>query len=331
MRLPDVFKNISTLLSKPMSNIRYRNMTEDMANDLLDDAKWGLTMIVDLFSQLSDKEQIELYNRVKSEIQSHVELNKALGKECVFFIESIDKNLEGKARSFGFFKSLMITTHKMIDAITDLRKHTNDIFKDKEGVMIGDAQVSHGILIGCISTAMIYADFCAFLIAIFSHVISKQEHPIVPKFIIEKVIKHGGICINLINQSTNTPTGINIINTIINIRNRGNDFRLSNGNVVRDNFVITGTAAVYAFIAAFSLFVASFSSICEHIVSWRHDYYEMMKERKKWLENHVANIKLSLENVDKNDPQYVKTIQIIAYYEDKIAEYEKKLNKYYGE
>lgn len=331
MRLPDIFRNISTILSKSSSGIRYSNVTEDMVNDQLDDVKWGLTMLIELFGKLSDKDQVELYLRVKQELKINSNLNTILGKSCTDFIQNIDSKLVGKARSLGFMRSLLLTSQRLTETVDDLRKHTKEIFNNKEGIVIGEAQVTHGILLGCISTCMVFTDFCMFIIAIFSHVISKQNNPNIPKYMIEKVMKHGEMCIELINTLSNTMNGSKIINTIMDIKNRGIDFRLTSGEVIRSNFNNSIAANGGIFLSLVGVAVTFFSTIGEHIVSWRHEHYEMMKERKIWLENHVANIKLSLENMDKNDPQYIKTLQIIQYHEDKLAEYEKKLNKYYGE
>lgn len=331
MKLSDIFRNISTILSKPVSSVRYRNISEETINDQLDDIKWSLGMVIELFGLLSDQEQLKLYNQVKEELRVNVNLQSILGKQCISFIESIDKNLEGKARQFGFFKSLIITTQRLINTVDDLRSNTKEILNGKNGIMMGDAQISHGMLFGCIGTGMIFTDFCMFLIAIFSHVISKQRNPDIPKYMIEKVVKHGDVCIHLINQMTNSPTGIQVINIITNIRKRGTDFKLNSSDLVRSNFDNSVSANGGVFFAVLGFLIDGISSIGEHFVSFRHEYYEMMKERKKWLENHVANIRMSLENVDKNDPQYLKTLQIIVYYEDKIAKYEKKLEKYYGE
>lgn len=331
MKISDVLRTISTTLSKPISDIRYKNISEDMVNDQLEDMKWSLSIAQDIFSQLSDEQSLRLYDEVKSELKMNSVIVNAVGKDCTRFILDIDKNLSGKAKALGFFKSMIITTNSLITTLSDLQKHTKEIFGDKKGIMVGDIQMSHGLLLGMINTAMIYVDFMMFIVAIFSHVISKSKRPIIPKYMTDRVATNGDICISLINKIVNSPTGMSVLSIIMNMKRKGTDFKMASGDAIRQNLDQSAAESGTIIFAVLYKALGFLNAIGNYFIDFRHTWYEMMKERKKWLENHVANIKMSLEGMDKNDPAYVKTLGIIAYYEDKIASYDKKLNEYYNE
>ncbi len=331
MKIFDVLRTISSTLSKPTSEIKYRNISEDSIREQLEDIKWSLNITKDIFDQLSEGQQLALYNEVKSQLKMNSIIVTAIGKPCTSFILDIDRKLVGKARALGFFKSISVTTDRIITMVADLQTNTKEIINNKEGFIVGDIQMSQALLLGSIGIANIYVDFCMFLIAIFSHVMTKSKRPDVPKYMVQKITKNGDLCIDLINQVVNSPVGLPIVNIIMNIKKRGTDYKLSSADVLRSNLDSSTAANGGLILSTVAKALNALSLIGETYVDWRHQHYEMMKERKKWLENHIANIRLSLDGVDPNDPEYAKTLKIISFYEDKVAKYDKKLSDYYGE
>lgn len=58
---------------------------------------------------------------------------------------------------------------------------------------------------------------------------------------------------------------------------------------------------------------------------YKLDKYERNKETKEWLEQHVSLLRMDLEGMDPSSPQYTKTLQIIQAYDDKIADYDRRI------
>lgn len=331
MKLSEIFRSITSILAKPLSNLKYKTISIDNVNAQLEDLKWDLTIVDDTYNQLTDKQLTEMYSRVLNRIKSDPMIIKALGVQVTDFITSIDKHLSGRARSFGFLKSLKFTNKAIMNLVDDLQDNVGMVFANNDGVVVGDTQVSHGLFFGAMELANTYSKFNSYLIAVFSHIISMTQSTTdaMPKYMAEYLVKNGSMYIELLNTVTNSPNGVPILNTIINIKKKGTDFKLADSSTVQQHLVAMPIIAATA-LTAFVLGMFNISMFGEAYVSIRHSIYEWEKNRKKWLENHVANIRLNLENVDINDPEYVKTLKIIIYYDDKIAEMDKSIQAYYN-
>ena len=71
-----------------------------------------------------------------------------------------------------------------------------------------------------------------------------------------------------------------------------------------------------------------FSAIGNLIVDYKIDRNNRDKEIKEWLENHVALLRLDLEDPNKNSAEKAKLIKIIKAYDEKIAEYDERIRKF---
>jgi hypothetical protein len=331
VKLSDIFKTISIKLSKPLSDIRYKSVSEENIKGLIEDIKWSLSSVDEAYSQLPEKQLNELYNRVTNKLRQDPASFKIIDRNVVNTILNYDKLLKGRARSMGFFKAMMFTSKALIQMLDQIQANIDVIVADKKGVMVGDIQISHGLLFGAVETANIVSLYNGYLLAIFSHVISNMVNNAVPKYMGEFVIKYSETYIELINQITNSSNGVPVISTIINLKKKGTDFRLADSTTVQHNLTADLAANGGIFVTILANVLNWTTHIAERYADYRHIYYENMKDRKKWLEQHVGNIRLILENMDPNDPEYVKTVKILAYYDDKIAELDKKINDYYSE
>jgi hypothetical protein len=339
VNLSESLKSISSTLSKPLSDIKYKTVTEESINAQLEDTAWALKIAESAMTSLTEKQFNAAYARILNRLKMEVPVLNAIGKPAADWIMSIDKNLQGKAKTLGLYKALLLTSKNMYEMIEQLQSSLTTILTDKGGVVVNDMQVSHSILFGAIESAKTHSSMNSYLLAVISHIISmpKSGDDGIPKYMLDFLVKNGPSYIELVNTTCNSNE--NVVAQIMSLRKNGVDFSLG-GNDTKKGFSIgplltmlgkvLKNPKVIALIVAFTL-ILSKGWIGEKYIDIRHSYYEWLKERKKWLEIHVANIKLSLEDMDENDPEYIKTQKIAAFYDDKIADIEKKLQDYYND
>ena len=345
MKLFDKIKAISSTLSKPFSNMKYKTISVESIQAQIEDVKWSLTNTDAALSLLDEKQFDAAYERVLNKLRTDHHATKAFGKPAVEFITDIHKHLEGKARNIGLYKSMTLTSETFGKMLDELQTNLPSLMLNREGIVINDIQISHVLFLGVIESIQIYSSMTGYLIALMSHVMSasKSDHyASLPKYMVDYLAKYGTKYIECINDMCNNP-GASIVSQIDPIRKKGVDFRMV--SETDDN--VGGLGALAAIgaslgaislakwmiglgIAAFATGVVNIPLIGEKYIEMRHEWFELNKQRKKWLESHVANMKLSLEGVNENDPEYLKLQKIIVFYDDELARLDKKLQKYYN-
>lgn len=335
MKLNDAFKTIIAVLSKPLSSIKAATVSEESLVAQIEDIRESLIMCDVALGSLSEKHFNTMYTKVVERLKFEPLIVKAIGKDVTNVILSIDKELKGKAKSLGLYKALMLSNKNSIAMLDKLKDQLPMILGDKHGISIIDLQISHSVVIGAIESSNVYATVQMYLVAILGALLNMPTmgDATIPKYIAEYFVKKFNVFLSVIDQQCNTPD--TLILSITNLKKHGLDLKFTNG--IKSNFVLEIPAIAVAigkvlpYVVLFAAAVMSYPLMAESYVELRHAYYERLKDRKKWLEGYVAQIKMSLEDVDPNDPEYVKWQKIIAYYTDKIAELDKKIQSYYNE
>jgi len=338
----DSLKSISSSLSKPLSSAKYKTITEESIRAQLEDTTWSLSTSDSAINSLSEKQFNVMYSRVHHSLKMDVSVANAIGKPAVAFLLGIDKNLIGKARNLGLYRALLQTSKELSKMVTSLQDNLPMIFVDKSAIVMNDIQVSHTIYFGAIESAQIYSSMNGYLLAVFSHILSmkKSGTDSLPKYMTEYLVKNGPVYVELINQMCSN--GDTAISQITSLRKQGTDFRLAGNGGVQSGInpllepampILAAIAkSVWTYVGVFAATaIIAYPWLSEAYVDYRHLHYERLKERKKWLESHIANIKLELEGADPNDPDMVKNMKIIAFYDDEIANLDRKINSYYEE
>lgn len=333
MKISDILRSIAATLSKPLAAIKFKTISAESIHSQIEDAKWALSVADAAYNLLSEKQLNMLYTKVLTKLKMDVVVMKSVGRPATDFIVGIDKNLNGRARTVGFINALRATSASMVKMLDTLNDNVDKILSDKDGIVMNDIQVSHGILLGAIESAKIYSSMNSYLLAIFSHVISMAgvNDDSLPRYMSEYIAANGEVYIRLINLMTNTPGSYPVLNKIADIKKRGLDIKLAGTSDAHRHLSGEAIGQDDLLFSIFAILIAPIAWIGEAYVDYRHTYYERLKERKKWLESHVANIKLSLEDADPNDPEYVKTKKVVQFYDDKISEIDKKIAKYESE
>lgn len=328
-KLSDIFKSITSVLTKPFADIKYRNITEESVRAQIEDTRWGITSVAEAYSALSDKQLNKIFVIVEHRLKFEPNVVKS-AHHIDLFINQIPKELKGRAKSLGFFKSLDMTSKQLLKLLDKMDEHVPMLVTGKEGILINDMQISHAVFFGMLETIKAYYTINSYLLAIFSHIATmpKQGNTAIARYMVDYIFKHQELFFDTIDQMCNQ-NGDLLMTQVANIKKQGMDFRLTAPNAMTNRLATTTIVVL-----SLSTFVASFLAIPyigEKYVEFRYKWFEYLKEQKKWLEHHVANLKLAAEDTDPNDPEYVKLQKIIMYYDDKIAELDKKIQKFYEE
>jgi len=337
MRLNDALKAISLVFKKSSDRLTTIKMTKENLSAMIEDNRSMLSIIDATIFSFDTTQQKVIFNKALASINSNREVRRYISHGTLDFIAKMPSKLQGKARSFdpsplGAIAQTSIIMNKFLE---DLASNMDAIMEKNESITINNTKISQGILVGAIEAASIYCNFVTYLFATMSNIITGKNLDTTPKYIYEYIDKHGDTFINIVNQLCNMTGRYSVINDITNLRNKGVDFKFTAneevGAVNVSKFIGDVIDIENIFITVFSLMFRPFSFFGEIYVDIRHDHYARMKERKAWLESHVALLLMDMENEDKNSERYTRLVKVIEYYTEQLSKYDKKLSKYYEE
>lgn len=121
------------------------------------------------------------------------------------------------------------------------------------------------------------------------------------------------------------------LNNIRKLRSKGADLILgANGSFSFTNFVNRGfyTPDILDTLLSAISCLNIFSAVGNLIDDYKIDRNNRNKEIKEWLENHVALLRMDLEDPNKDSKEKAKLLQIIKAYDEKIAEYDERIKKF---
>lgn len=331
MKITQVFQNLFALLEKSKTEIKFKTITQDSLRKQIGDTQMFLKSVDAAWSELKTSQLEELYSKVCLKLKSEPALTKTLGSLTVEFILNMPSNLKNRANHLGVIKSIDEANKIIARLMTELEDNVDKIISDdNKGIIINDVKLSHGLFLGVLQSSKMFAEFNCYFLAIMGHILTSKNGVItLPRYVVDYISSNGAQYLQLINHVCNVSGRYSVINEITHVKEKGLDFKFgvaADGVHVRQIFSTLGIENI--FLSIFSLFIRPIALIGEVYVDMRHSYYQGVKEKKKWLESHTALIKMELEGVDPNSPKYVETQKMITYYEDKIAELDKKVQSY---
>ena len=127
---------------------------------------------------------------------------------------------------------------------------------------------------------------------------------------------------------------LNIIKDIEYIKSKGADNPLLTDGIVNNTKNFNIEIKTEHFLFATSIFLGIYFTykllrlLGEQWGIIMHKSYLKRKELKEWMESHVAKLKLDLQDINQNDPQYQKLLKVIELYDEKIKSYDESINAY---
>lgn len=324
------------------------------------------TLFKDL-TKMHDIDRDVLKDFVKAEIDGHKNFTKALKSmtkvDMDKFQERISvilpsakvkavsswmeykKSLQTRASQVEhakMFDSIVRTREAMISILEDISKKFNQIF-DSEMISVTNLKKSQIATLGFIAHSIILSNWSLYMWTLLSSLVDGSETEI-PKYRLDFISKYTKETVDIVNGIMSNEKA-SVADGVLKLRSKGADTPLAVNGVSNINITIIDPAYIsiaatvgYIVLAGISMaliimiglkLVSSlFRMGREHLETAAYESYLKNKEMKEWLEAHVAKLRMELQSVNPNDPQYQKMLKIIDVYDEKIRDLDEKINEY---
>lgn len=319
--IEDALDGIKKANDKNIKNI----IKKDDLRDLLSTTLASAQTSVDILSGEKD-----LWNETATFCMNYLPKSSSPAKDVV---KNYLKQLKGKAavaESKGFLMSLLQANMLQLELLNEASNNFNTLVQD-DSITLYNTRVSIYLFIYYLQQAELLSNFTNYLVTFIVQAVRHHESDI-PKYRIVYLSDHVDAVSRLVSDILNNMNKYDIVEAIKTLRNKFEDIELNSETNMRrfspDSLISIGSL-VYDGVQALFKWVPKL--IYDPLVmfdDFKRHKYEKQKEEKAWLEQHVAILKMELEGVDKTSPEYIKTSKIIEAYDDKITDYDKKINKF---
>lgn len=318
MKLEDLQKDIRKVL---ISKNKHAVITRSSVIKRIDMATASLKNFRLIGSSLSPEHDKIIWNFIETEGKQH--------PYAAIYAEFVHK-LEGQAAQ-NERKSPMRTCDQVagrfITTLDDITDKVPRMFDDK--MNLNSMRFSHLAILGTVELCEQFAKTCVYLYQGIAHEII-QETPEPPRYRYKYVHDHLQTLVNVTNwvYRGNGPIAYEV--ALKELRNANNDILIADDNgdpntkffnmnkVSRNTSSFLGSAMQNPFFILGKLWV-----------EWERRRISKLEQEREWIESNVALLKLKLENVDRDSPEYTKREKVVERYEGIISELDRKINKYY--
>lgn len=202
-----------------------------------------------------------------------------------------------------------------------------DTVLEEDKVTIYNARLSQLAVLGLIRQSDKVASFSSFL---YAYLVRLSSHSVasIPKYREVYLIDNLTTVTRAISDMMDKKGSYYFLRSVSDLRRQQQDlvvgatgkFDFFNFSSTR-GFSISILDNIMSALSCLNIFGAAMDAWDDY----QQDKYEKNKEIKEWLENHNALLRMDLDSMDKSDPKYQKTVEIIKAYDDKIAEYDQKI------
>lgn len=326
MGMFDVFDRLATALTHCVKrDVSIKSLRQEDVADLI---KTNISIHNNICSCLhvrNDKDMNDWYNStLKTVLAQSRERSKDIYTEFV-------KGLRGKAlrvEEKRFMESIYDVNLSFTKILTELNNNLDELFEKKK-VDIYDTRMSQIAILGILKNSDCVANFSLYLYSFLTRVGKSSDS--IPRyrdvFMEENVAKVAMIT----NQVLDKKGPYEFLSNVRKLRSKGADLILgANGTFSFTNFINRGFYTpdiIDALLSALSC-LNIFAAVGNWIDDYKIDRNNRDKEIKEWLENHVALLRMDLEQADKSSKEYAKLEKIIKAYDEKIAEYDERIKKF---
>lgn len=324
MGVADTIKNKFTELFKDLTGID--DIERDTLKDLIDTEAEGHKSFVKIVSSLTKND----LDKMKQKLSIAIPSSKV---KTVSYWQEYQKSLQNKGNQLEYnrmFDSIIKTRTVYGKIMSDISSKLSKIFDDYTPIQ--NIRKSQYLVLSLLVQSIILSNWSLYMWTLLSSVIDGTAEEI-PKYRLDFIAKHNKSVIDCVN-GTLANEKIDIIDSLMKLKEKGQDTVATNDGVVNKNFAITTTTVVLG-ISQIFLAAAAIYGIYS-LIRWNqermevaaHEKYLKNKEMKEWLEAHVAKLRMDLQEMNPNDPQYQKTLKIIEAYDEKIRDLDQKINEY---
>ena len=279
-----------------------------------------------------DKEPVKVLNEYRTLFDEKYASSKYKEVTCwKDYVKSL--NTKGSTMEASCFLSSVMEMLKIYaKALEGIKKDITYIFPD-ELTNIKELRKSQIGVIACIDRGATVCNWSLYMTMLIFNVIVDSTDDI-PKYRLIFIRDNTKVVAETAN-SVLTQGSLDFVGYAKMLRNKGLDTKMSiNGILTKDAFDVPYIGAV-AIPVAILFGISAILAIRrlsrytqEYLETRNHNEYLRNKEMKEWLEAHTARLRMTLNGVNPNDPQYQKTLKIIDTYDEKIRDLDEKINSY---
>jgi len=326
MALP-IDKLDSAVTAGLAAKTKFATITKEQILDHLDTNRQSLLSGMTFISNLEPflpkmKQEIMLVRNPDLKTQFGVHLYQQIAKSLIGTASKMESN--------SLFASFMMAA-QTYNSITDQIIRGIDDFVAGKTLTIFSTKMSHAVILGLAEEADFYGKY---LVSLESAIVSSicTDVPAPAPYLVEFMNTNFKRFADLTNRIINSGAEKNFVNALRDYVKNGTDILLvGNENVSNVKFAKVSLGKLPPDLLASS---AEGIGIFRGIGNWFFDRKDRKMRKldaeRKLLKAQVDLMKLDLDNVDPNTPEYQRMAKIIANYQGMIAKMDRELDEYYS-
>lgn len=322
--MASIFSSLASGLTRIVKDtVKLRSIRKDDLQKLLRDNIEGHQKMEYILSIHSDKDMKNwMMDTVKPALKNNQSKAKGIYEEYI-------KQLRGKAsgeertRPMGSLLKANASFGKLLEEIS---KKIDKLF-EQDSIDVFNVRMSHLAILGIIRQSDMVLNFTMYLYSFMVRAASRSTVSI-PKYREVYLIDKCDRVSSIVSQLLDKKGPYNFLQEVETIRRKNADVVLGatgsfnfEGFAIISNYTTSFLDNLASALSCLNIFGAALDAWDDYKLS----KYERNKETKEWLENHVALLRMDMEDMDKTSPEYNKILSIIKAYDDKIADYDKAI------
>lgn len=254
-------------------------------------------------------------------------------RKSVIFYQAIYKEMQfasKKAMDERFMGAIVDTLAAYAVVLDEVSKNIDNIFQNKS-INLFNTKVSHAVVFGMIADAEIFCKFVDW----FNTLMMSEMIPALPGILpyqlkyLEAAVK---VVPALINRVVNGRFNSTFVAGIMNYKNGGSDVLVVNGdNQSNAKFAKIAGNVTDSDIESGARGISLFKKIGDWWVTLKDEKMRRLRAERDLVQARVQLLKLDLDGMDPESPEYKKQVKIIENYTALIARLDQKLDKYYNQ
>lgn len=323
----DGFKYLASELTKHTdTKVTVGAMRKEDLEDLI---RQNISMHSDLSKILSTGSSSDMVEWMQNKVRPAIQSSSSKVRDAYDnFLKAISGTAasDERKRPFGSFAE----AHKdYAKILSEILKHIDE-FMTKDKVTLYESHVSQMAILGLLRESNAVCKFNTYLYTYLTLAVSHSDTDI-PKYREQFILDNLDFVAKAITKIRNHAGTYVILNDLASMKRNNGDFILgATGKFNFDQFAVRRfyTPNVIDTILGALSCLNIFDAIGNAINDYKIDRNNRNKETKQWLENHVALLRLDLADKDQSSPEYTKLLNIIKAYDEKITEYDEKINAF---
>ena len=214
-----------------------------------------------------------------------------------------------------------------IEVLEELEATVDGIFTNKT-INIFNSRLSHVVVLGILAESKLIYNYSRYLISGITSSLTKQRD--IAKYRYAFLSEQGQQMANIVTRAHAKTGSYNFKAMIKDLKTSSVDVSLIDDltNVVPSN--IDESKIKQNTLNLMRLGIPNlniFRWLGEMWVTRKHNRAEEAKKEKEWMEAHVALLKMDLDEMDPDSPEYKKLVKIIEKYEEMITAADRKIQK----